>query len=499
MQAGQGAWHDAHGTPRPEIAIVGGGMVGMTMARGDVRRRHPTTLIEAEPLPAMTEATFDGRSSAIAYGSQQVLAGIGAWEYIEREAEPIREIRVSDGGWRSSLAKRREPVLRPLPIRAICRGRRRSRRGAQPPFGWIVENRADPRALAEAPRRDAPNVTHIAGTRVAEVAVRERRRSLRRCRTAARSARGWWSRADGRNSARAALWPGSASRSSATSTDRHRLHGRRMSCAHGGVAHEHFLPVGPFAMLPMTDDETGTPPLLDRLDRGPAHHPDAAEARRCGVWAREIERRFGATLGRMLPIGPRFTYPLQDDAGRRPISRTAWRWPATRPMACIRSRGRASTWACAMWRPSPRLWSMPSRCGLDLGSLAVLERYARWRRFDNLMMLVVTDGLTRLFSNDLPAGPASRDLGFFLFNLGKAAEAHRDASCHGRRRRPAAPGARRKALRDRDPCSTSLVIFDCDGVLIDSEHLGCIAETRVFSPPRSRHGGRFHRRVTASA
>ena len=65
----------------------------------------PTLLIEAEPLPTLTEATFDGRSSAIAYGSQQVLAGVGAWDYLAADASPIREIRASDGGWRSGLAK----------------------------------------------------------------------------------------------------------------------------------------------------------------------------------------------------------------------------------------------------------------------------------------------------------------------------------------------------------------------------------------------------------
>jgi 2-octaprenyl-6-methoxyphenol hydroxylase len=59
------------------------------------------------------------------------------------------------------------------------------------------------------------------------------------------------------------------------------------------------------------------------------------------------------------------------------------------------------------------------RLGLDIGGLAVLEGYARWRRFDNLMMVLVTDGLTRLFSNDLPPVRLLRDIGFFLFNKAK--------------------------------------------------------------------------------
>src|SRR3954466_3247279 len=91
MQAGQGA-RMMRRNSHPEIAIVGGGMVGMTLAAATSSTGIPTTLIEAEPLPSITEATYDGRSSAIAYGSQQVLAGIGAWDYLKQDASPIRTI-----------------------------------------------------------------------------------------------------------------------------------------------------------------------------------------------------------------------------------------------------------------------------------------------------------------------------------------------------------------------------------------------------------------------
>ncbi len=59
------------------------------------------------------------------------------------------------------------------------------------------------------------------------------------------------------------------------------------------------------------------------------------------------------------------------------------------------------------------------RLGLDIGSMGVLEGYARWRRFDNFAMVAVTDALTRLFSNDLPPLRLARDIGFFLFNRAK--------------------------------------------------------------------------------
>src|SRR5690348_18247104 len=88
---------------KSEIAIVGGGMVGMTLAAATSTAGIATTLIEAESIHDLAEAKFDGRSSAIAYGSKQVLSAIGAWNYLEADASPIREIRVSDGGWRQLL------------------------------------------------------------------------------------------------------------------------------------------------------------------------------------------------------------------------------------------------------------------------------------------------------------------------------------------------------------------------------------------------------------
>jgi hypothetical protein len=163
---------------KSDIVIVGGGMVGMTLAAATAGAGIPTTLIEAEPLPAMTEATFDGRSSAIAYGSQQVLAGVGAWQYLAADASPIREIRASDGGWRSSLARtaHESPFFvhynsRDLPEGAVAAG-------TQPPFGWIVENRAIRRGLLKR-LAETPNLTHIAPARVAEVAFQSGGAALR--------------------------------------------------------------------------------------------------------------------------------------------------------------------------------------------------------------------------------------------------------------------------------------------------------------------------------
>ena len=103
----------------------------------------------------------------------------------------------------------------------------------------------------------------------------------------------------------------------------------------------------------------------------------------------EIERRFGLSLGRLRPVGRRFGL----SAAARPMPSamwiTAWRWSAMRPTPSIRSPARASISACATWRRWRRCIVDAQRLGLDIGAGQALERYERWRRFDNLVLIAV--------------------------------------------------------------------------------------------------------------
>jgi len=395
----------------PEIAIVGGGLVGMTLAAATSGAGIATTLIEAEPLPAMSEATFDGRSSAIAYGSQQVLAGVGAWDFMAADAAPIREIRVSDGGWRSSLAKAHESPFfvhyrhSDLPEGAIAAG-------AQPPFGWIVENRAIRRALLKR-LADAPNLTHIAPARVAEVAFQSGAAALR-----LQDGREIQARlviaADGRGS--------NVRRFAGIGFKEFGYNQTAIVCTvaherdHRGVAHENFLPAGPFAMLPMTDAE-GVHRSSIVWTEDPRIVPWLLSLDDESLGA-EIARRFGTTLGKLRPIGPRFSYPMRlqlaDAYARDGAVLVGDAAHAIHPVA-----GQGFNLGVRDVAALAEALVDGHRLGLDLGSLTVLENYARWRRFDNLLLTGFTDGLVRLFSNDLPPLRLARDLGFFAFNLTK--------------------------------------------------------------------------------
>lgn len=402
-----------------EVLIVGGGMVGMTMAAALGGAGLRTVLVEAEKLPEMTGAAFDGRSSAIAYGSQQVLEGIGAWEFLADSAEPIRDIRVSDGGWQFKGAS---PFFvhyhfGDLPLGSVPGNPATGSNSAQPPFGWIIENRAVRHGLIQR-LRDCPSVTHLAAMKVTGIDFQGSGNVV-----TLSDGRKVWARlviaADGRQSAVRRM-AGIGARelgykhSAIVCTVTHEL-------PHNGVAHEHFLPVGPFAMLPMTDDVDETGRIRHRSSIVWTEDPRIVPmllALSDADLGLEIERRFGLTLGHILPIGPRFNYPLKvvlaDTYIKEGLALTGDAAHGMHPIA-----GQGFNMGIRDVAALAEKLVDAHRLGLDIGSLAVLEGYARWRRFDNLMMVTVTDALTRLFSNDLPPVRLMRDIGFFLFNKAK--------------------------------------------------------------------------------
>jgi 2-octaprenyl-6-methoxyphenol hydroxylase len=135
-------------------------------------------------------------------------------------------------------------------------------------------------------------------------------------------------------------------------------------------------------------------------------------------FAAEVVRRFGTTLGKLQPIGPRFSYPMKvslaDAYVKDAVALVGDAAHAIHPVA-----GQGFNLGVRDVAALAEALVDGHRLGLDLGSLTVLEDYARWRRFDNLLLTGFTDGLVRLFSNDLPPLRLARDLGFYMFNRAK--------------------------------------------------------------------------------
>ena len=379
-----------------EVLIVGGGMVGLTLGLTLAGAGVEVVVVDREDPAKVQDAAFDGRASAIARGSQQALAGAGLWDAMAPAAQPILDIRGSDGrvgAGASSLFLHYD-----------------HREVGDAPLGYIVENRAIRRALhAEAGRRGglclaAPGQVAALerGPGGAEARLDDGTKLRARLAVAA----------EGRNSPlreaagiRTTKW--NYAQSGIVCTVAHER-------PHHGVAHENFLPSGPFAMLPMIDAEDGTHRSsivwTERRDLAPA-----MMALEPGDFAREIARRFGDSLGRLEAIGGRWCYPLSLLYAERMIDRRlALVGDAAHGIHPIAGQGLnlglRDVAALAETVVDAR------RLGLDLGGAEVLARYERWRRADSLLLIAATDGLNRLFSNDIAPLRLARGLGLAAVN-----------------------------------------------------------------------------------
>jgi 2-octaprenyl-6-methoxyphenol hydroxylase len=183
---------------------------------------------------------------------------------------------------------------------------------------------------------------------------------------------------------------------------------------HHGVALEHFLPSGPFAQLPMSasaDAVAGGAPNVSAIvwteRTAMAERLMALDDARFG---REIARRLGDHLGAVRVVGRRWSYPLSAMLAHRYVdTRLALAGDAAHGIHPIAGQGLNLGFRDAIALADLVIEAMEA--GEDPGSAALLTRYQRRRRPDNMMMLAMTDGLDRLFSSDSRVLRLARDLG----------------------------------------------------------------------------------------
>ncbi len=363
-----------------DLLILGGGLIGLTLARALARAGLGVALIEHRELETTVEDAYDGRASAIAAGSARILEGIGVWPAMADEAEAILEIRVVDGD---------RPLFLHYDHRDLGQG----------PLGHIVENRVTRKALLAGLAGQA-NLALFAPASLdalerGALGVSARLADGRELRARLAVA------ADGKRS--------KMRRQAGIETVEWRYRQSAIVCTvaherpHRGIAIERFLPVGPFAILPMTgnrcslvwtEDEARAPEILALDDDG---------------FASEMRARFGDFLGELRVVGPRWSYPLGLSNAKRYIApRLALVGDAAHAIHPLAGQGlnlglRGVASLAEVLVDAHRL-------GLDIGAYDRLERYERWRRFDALTLVTVTDGLNRLFSNDIAPVRLTRDL-----------------------------------------------------------------------------------------
>ncbi len=371
--------------------VMGGGLVGAAFALAAAREGISTVLVDRETVGAMSADAFDGRAYAVALASRRFLKHLGVWEALLPDAGPINDILVSDG-------RPGEPASR-LHLHFDHR-----EMGADG-FGHMVEDRHLRRALLKA-IADEPLVTHIAGAEVERFEVGPGGVSA--------------ALSNGRR-VKAAVLVGSDGRGSAAAraAGAHKLKVGYdqvgLVCAvahekpHHGVAHELFLPSGPFAILPLAGGHRCSLVWTERADLAEAYR-----AMDDATYLGEVARRIGPILGRLRLDGKRWVYPLglalADSFAAERIALIGDAARGIHPIA-----GQGMNYGLRDAAALAEVLGAAARRGEDLGDLGVLRRYQAMRRPDSVLISAATDGLNRLFSNDLAPVRLARRLGLAAF------------------------------------------------------------------------------------
>ncbi len=378
-----------------DAIISGGGLVGLTTALALNSAGLNVCVVDALPFETQLAETFDGRSSAIAFANMRMLRALGVADRLSENKGPINQILVSDG--------RPHDGLRPGgpgPFMLHFDADEFSGDDADEPLGWMVENRHMRMALlAEA--RDRKGITLIAPVRAQSFDFKETKANI--------------TLSDGQVLSAPLIVGAEGRNSPARQAAGIRSHGWGYGQwgvvatvaheqPHHGIAHEYFLPNGPFAILPLPGNRaslvwTETPAAAKYLKTAPEDFFQA-----------ELERRFGRFLGELSPAGPRWAYPLTLMVVEKYTApRLALVGDAAHGMHPIAGQG-----FNAGIRDAAALADVMAetvRAGLDIADPIALERYEQWRRFDNTALLAATEGFVRLFSNDIAPIRLLRGLG----------------------------------------------------------------------------------------
>jgi 2-octaprenyl-6-methoxyphenol hydroxylase len=372
-----------------DIVIVGGGMVGASLAVALAPLGLDVVLIEAVPHDSAAQPSFDERTTALSNGSRRILETLGVWPDVEAQATPIRKIHVSDQG-RFGFAR----------IDAAEQG--------LAALGYVVANRALGSALwsrVQAGRvrvycpAEVSRITPGEGGTTLEIAHGTTERIETRLIVAA----------DGVQSAvRGAFGVASESHDYQQTAVITTVLPQRF---HDHVAYERFTGSGPLALLPL---EGGRCTLVLTLSPAAA---DSAMAWSDAEFLAELQKRFGFRLGRFLKAGRRVPYPLSlTRAERTSAARCVIIGNAAQGLHPVAGMGfnlGLRDAACLAELIAERRHA----ADFDAGAMDMLADYDAWRAADRGGVIAFTDGVVRMFANPLGVVQRVRNAGLLAFDL----------------------------------------------------------------------------------
>ena len=371
---------------RADVIIFGGGLVGLALASAlDSSGLSAIVVDPADPAPR-TEATFDGRTSAVSSSSMRMLDTIGVAEHLAEPGCPIWKIAVADG---------------------LDPGGLQFEPGDHEPLGYMNENRylrAALQARAEAGKNlwllwKSSVVDVDRGAAGVTVALEDGRKLHAPLLIAA----------DGRNSAtrqaagiNVARWK--YDHQAIVSVLRHER-------PHEHVAYEIFYPTGPFALLPMNDDSGGHRSAI--VWSVPQEDAAGWLSLSDEDFAAEAQSAMGGFLGKVEMLAPRSSFPLGfHHAAQITAERLALIGDAAHAIHPIAGQGLNLGFRDAA--ALAQVLVEGARLGLDLGDKQLLDRYQRWRSLDALSVAFATDSLTRIYAVPGKTASAIRRFGMGL-------------------------------------------------------------------------------------
>jgi 2-octaprenyl-6-methoxyphenol hydroxylase len=384
-----------------DVLIAGGGFAGLTLAIALRQALGPSFAVTvADPALGKSHAD-DERASAIVAAARRLFETIGVWDAVAADAQPILDMAVTD----SRLGDAVRPVFLTF-AGEVEPGE---------PFAHMIENRH----LVDALTAKATEIgVELRATAVTDFLYPPLEGEGR----PPEGGRGGMETdvvlGDGASLSTRLLVAADGARSKIRSKAGIATHGWNYDQSaivttvaherdHGGKAEEHFLPAGPFAILPLKGNRssivwTEKTPEAERI----VALPDVE-------FHVELEQRFKLQLGEIAAVGARRVHPLGFFVARSFIAeRLALVGDAAHVIHPIAGQG--LNMGLKDVAALAEVIVDAARLGLDPGSAAVLERYQRWRRFDTVAMGIATDGLNRLFSNRSDVLRAVRDIGLGL-------------------------------------------------------------------------------------
>lgn len=385
---------------RCDVAIVGGGMVGASLALALRDTGLDVLVIEAFAPDASAQPSFDERTTALGNGSRRIFEALGLWPQLRSQAAPIRRIHVSDAG-RFGFARLDAAEFE---LDAL---------------GYVVPNRVIGRELWAALRL-LPQVQLAMPARATQVllgddAVQIRlqdaageRQVTARLVVAADGAQSLVRQAAGIAASNEDY--GQTAIVASLRTDR----------ANDGTAYERFTPAGPMALLPLASGGAGgawrtlvwaCPPVeaADLLNLGDSE------------FAARWQSAFGWRAGKLLELKARAAYPLAlVRAGAGVARRAVLLGNASQALHPVAGQGfnlglrDAAELAEVL---ADAAIAAPDRAARDVGAAGLLAAFAARRAADRDGVIRFTDGLVRLFADRRPGVAPLRDLGLLLFDL----------------------------------------------------------------------------------